>query len=248
MEQESYYFKVGLFVMSMIVTTVVVLSWFSGRDSNSVKQTTFAIYFDGSVEGLTVGSMVKLKGIKVGTVRSIAFSSLDNDAICVLVDVDDRIKIRDDSVASLQMQGITGTAVIALEYKNPQGERLQKKPGEEYAVIPSGKSQLEKVFASVPELLEEITKLTKQGQQLLSEQNIAAINQTLLSLSDTAQSLDKFVGKNKSLSVQNALADLSEFLTEGKVTMREVKMLARTLREDPSIVLYGTQHDGVKVK
>ncbi|MEI7668835.1 MAG: MlaD family protein, partial [Pseudomonadota bacterium] len=135
MEQESYYFKVGLFVLTILASTIFIISWFAGHDSKMIGNNTFAIYFNSSVDGLTLGSPVKMKGIKIGNVSEIAFSNSDNDSIRVLINISNNIKIRSDTIASLQMQGITGASVIALENKNPRGEALVKKEGEEYIVI-----------------------------------------------------------------------------------------------------------------
>ena len=246
MEQESYYFRVGLFVTVVIVAAVIVISWFSGKQSQN-GFSTYAIYFPGSVDGLTLGSAVKFKGIKVGNVRDIAFVSKDDDTIRVVADISDTVTVRKETTASLQMQGITGTSCVALETKDPKSEKLVAKDGEEYPVITASKSQLEKVFASIPDLVDQFTKLTKNAQQLLDEKNIAKINSTLDSISFSAQSIGKFLDEGKSRSLETALSELSDFLAESKTTLREVKMLARTIREDPSVILHGTQHEGVKV-
>jgi hypothetical protein len=60
-------------------------------------------------------------------------------------------------------------------------------------------------------------------------------------------SLNKIMANSNGQSVESAVAKMNELIIEGKDTMREVKMLTRTVREDPSVVLYGTKHPGVKV-
>ena len=224
MEQDRYYFRVGLFVSIVIAAAIYVLGWFA---SNQHKETriTYAIYFEGSVNGLSRGSPVKYKGIEVGNVLDIGFASYENDLIQVLVDIVDTAPVRKDTKASLQMQGITGTSIVSLENTNKLGEPVEylaKEEGEEYMVIGSEKSGLEKVFTSVPELIEELTKLGIQGQKLLSDDNINNVNLMM--------------------------TELRSLLAEGKITMREIKMLSKTLREDPSQVLYGPKYKGYEVE
>ena len=101
-------------------------------------------------------------------------------------------------------------------------EYLTKAEGEDYLVIGSERSGLEQVFTSIPELIEELTKLGVQGQKLLSDENVKEAN--LL------------------------LTDFRSMLAEGKVTMREIKMLAKTLREDPSQIIRGPQYKGYEVE
>ena len=43
------------------------------------------------------------------------------------------------------------------------------------------------------------------------------------------------------------LPEAHDALTEAAAAFREIKMLARTLREDPSIILRGSNYDGYKV-
>lgn len=224
MEQDKYYFRVGIFMTLVIVGAIFVLGWFS---TNRHKNTylTYAIYFDGSVDGLSLGAPVKYKGIHIGDVQNIEFASYENDLIRVLVDIIDTAPIRTDTKASLKMQGITGTSLVSLENINGPDDPIEyvsKQEDEEYLLIGSKKSGLEQVFTSIPELVEELTKLGVQGQKLLSDENVKEVN--LL------------------------LSDLRGLLAEGKVTMREVKMLAKTLREDPSQVLHGPAYKGFEVE
>ena len=224
MEQDKYYFRVGIFMTLVIVAIIFVLGWFS-TNRHKDATITYAIYFDGSVNGLSLGSPVKYKGIDVGQVSDIGFASYENDLIRVLVDLLDTAPVRLDTKASLRIQGITGTSIIALDNTNGPDdviEYLTKAEGEDYLVIGSERSGLEQVFTSIPELIEELTKLGVQGQKLLSDENVKEAN--LL------------------------LTDFRSMLAEGKVTMREIKMLAKTLREDPSQIIRGPQYKGYEVE
>lgn len=224
MEQDKYYFRVGLFISLVIVGAIITLGWLASNRSTA-PQLTYAIYFNGSVNGLSIGSPVKLKGIEIGSVKQIKFSSYEDDQILVLADIDNDAPIRKDTKASLQLQGITGTSMISLENTNdPKApiEYLRLKEGKEYLVIESKQSGLEKVFTTIPELVEELKKLGVQGQKLLSDENIKQVN--------------------------NTMKDMQALLAEGKVTMREVKMLAKTIREDPSQIIRGPKYEGYEVK
>lgn len=246
MEQDGYYFRVGLFVAIILVTAVVVIGWFAGH-RDQLGKTTYAIYMKGTVNGLSLGAPVNLDGIQVGNVTDISFVTSDSGRIRVLADIVDTAPVRSDTVAALQLQGITGTSLISLENKgtDPQPLLVQDKDG--YKVIASRPSPLERVFTTIPELIDQMTKLTQRGQALLDDRNIEAVHDLILSLDASAKSLNKVMGGAQGRSVESALAQLNDVLAETKGTMREIKMLTRTLREDPSLVLYGTKHEGVKV-
>ena len=248
MEQDRYYFRVGIFVIIAIVLSVITLFAFAGHKNSKNNDVTYAIYFQGSVDGVSLGSPVKLKGIQVGTVKEIGFAAGAPDMIRVLVDVIGSAPIRSDTVASMQLQGITGTSIVSLENSPNAGPRITKKDAEDYPVIASKQSPLERVSNSVPDMIDQMTKLARQGQLLLGDDNIAAVHEAILAISQSAVSVNKMVSGKNSQSMENALAQLNEVLAESKLTMRELRMLTRTLRDDPSILIHGTKHEGVKVQ
>jgi phospholipid/cholesterol/gamma-HCH transport system substrate-binding protein len=220
MEQDGYYFRVGLFVALTMVTAIIVIGWFAGH-RDEMGKTTYAIYMKSSVNGLSLGAPVTLSGIQVGNVRDISFVSSDSTSIRVLADIVDTAPVRTDTVASLKLQGITGTSFVGLENTGMNPQPIMAKDKDGYKIITAIPSPLDRVFTSVPELIDQITKLTERGQALLDDKNVEQVHELI--------------------------AHANELINEGKDTMREVKMLTRTVREDPSVVLYGTKHPGVKV-
>lgn len=223
METEKYYFRVGAFCLAVVAAFVYYLIAFSGG-SESKNLTRYAIYFHNSVAGLTRGAPVKLKGIAVGVVGNIHFVSKEDDKILVTVDITDTAPIRQDTVASVAFQGITGASYLALENTRPDEPPvyLKKEKGEKYPVIRSEKSELQNVLSNAPEMMGGLAKTAVQMQKLLSDKNIIA--------------------------VQGILAQTQDTLAEATGALREVKMLARTVREDPSVIIRGTTHDGYKVQ
>ncbi len=69
---KANYFKVGIFVLAALAVLVVgVVLIGAGYIGRSVAH--FETYFDESVSGLTVGSAVELRGVRVGEVSRISF-------------------------------------------------------------------------------------------------------------------------------------------------------------------------------
>jgi phospholipid/cholesterol/gamma-HCH transport system substrate-binding protein len=238
MEQDGYYFRVGLFVSLTMVLAVGVIGWFTGH-RDDLGKTTYAIYMKGSVNGLTLGAPVTLSGIQVGNVKDISFTP-DSAFIRVLADIVDTAPVHTDTVASLKLQGITGTSFIGLENTGGNPKPIEAADKDGYKLITSVPSPLDRVFTSIPELIDQVTKLTERGQSLLDDENIKEVHELLASL-------NKIMASSNGQSLESAVAKMNELIVEGKDTMREVKMLTRTVREDPSVVLYGTKHPGVKV-
>ncbi|MBI1214984.1 MAG: MCE family protein [Alphaproteobacteria bacterium] len=223
METEKYYFRVGFFCLAVLIGLVWLLFAFGGgHDSKNFVR--YAIYFDNSVSGLARGAPVKLRGIEVGLVDDLHFVSRDNDRIVAVVDIVDNAPIREDTVASIDFQGITGTSYISLDNteSNAPPAFLRKKPGQEFPVIQSKKSGLQNVLSNAPELMGKLALTNQQLQKLLSDQNIGAL--------------------------QGLFVQAHDLMLESTATMREIRMLARTLREDPAVVLHGDKYRGYKVK
>ncbi len=223
METEKYYFRVGAFFLSVTLLFVIYVLTF-GETGGGASTVRYAIYFDNAVTGLTRGAPVKMKGIAVGTVDEIRFMAKGSDRILVTADIDENAPVRQDTAASIQYQGITGSTYLSLENGKPDESvaNIEKKPGQDYPVIPSQQSGLQSALSNAPELMGGLVKTAAQAQKLLSDRNIAA--------------------------VQGILDDAHEALTEATGAMRELRLLGKTLREDPSIILRGSSHEGYKVQ
>jgi phospholipid/cholesterol/gamma-HCH transport system substrate-binding protein len=222
METEKHYFKVGLFFLTILGIFVYYLMTFGGENENQTL-TRYAVYFDHSVAGLTRGAPVKLQGIAVGLVDSIRFVSRDSNRILVLADISETAPVHADTVASVSFQGITGTTYLSLENANPAAPAvfLSVPPGEKYPVIPSKQSEILSILNDAPATMEKLTGTVEQAQRLLSAKNVTAM--------------------------QGLIPETHDALTEAAGAFREIKMLARTLREDPSIIIRGTKYDGYQV-
>ncbi len=83
------------------------------------------------------GSDVKVKGVKVGSVRDIMIDQ-PNDRVVVTVSIQDHIDIPEDSSASITSEGLMGGKYISIE---PSGrETLMQKDGS--GVISSTQSSI----------------------------------------------------------------------------------------------------------
>jgi len=70
MSDEARYFRVGIFVFAGLLAVAATALVLGGRTIFAEK-VVFETYFDESVQGLEVGSPVKRRGVKFGTVRAI---------------------------------------------------------------------------------------------------------------------------------------------------------------------------------
>ncbi|MEZ5995854.1 MAG: MlaD family protein [Hyphomonadaceae bacterium] len=66
------------------------------------------------VDGVGVGSDVRVSGVKVGVVRSVTLDPNTYDAVLTLM-IDDGVQVLDDSTARIATEGLLGGSYVAIE-------------------------------------------------------------------------------------------------------------------------------------
>ena len=90
-------FMIGIFATIGVVLAVVTIVWL-GASKYFQKGTIFVTYFDESVQGLSVDSNVKYRGVNVGTIRDIRVAP-DNKLIEVVMKISMRSDVQKDVIA-----------------------------------------------------------------------------------------------------------------------------------------------------
>jgi phospholipid/cholesterol/gamma-HCH transport system substrate-binding protein len=113
METRANYVLIGLFTLAVIAGAFGFVLWFSTA-GGAGERTNYRIVFDGSVSGLNAGASVLFNGIRVGEVTGLALDPASPRAVVAMVSVDKAVAVRTDTSVSLEYQGVTGLASIAL--------------------------------------------------------------------------------------------------------------------------------------
>ena len=110
----------------LVIATTFLVYGYSVTEGDSDDRLRVSAAFD-RVDGLTVGSDVRLSGVKVGTVMSLA---LDPDTFSAKVSmaIDSALKLPDDSSAKITSEGLLGGNYISLV---PGGSDLSLEEGGE---------------------------------------------------------------------------------------------------------------------
>jgi phospholipid/cholesterol/gamma-HCH transport system substrate-binding protein len=222
METRASYFLVGLFVLALMVGMfgfVVWLSRFEIKDEN----TYYYVYFRGAVTGLSVGSTVRYRGVPVGTVAQIELDAVNVEVVEVLLAIKKNTPIKTDTMASLQLQGITGLSFVQLTGGTRDAPLLEPRPGKRRAVIESRPSAIEQVFENAPELVAKIQTLATRATEVLSEENqkhVTAILRNIETFSGTlarsSEAIDGIVDNTAATlaDLRNTAASLNQLATQ----------------------------------
>jgi phospholipid/cholesterol/gamma-HCH transport system substrate-binding protein len=178
METRANYMVVGAFTLAALAGAFVFFVWLA-KSSFDTRYSTYDIYFAGSVAGLKTGGDVLYNGIRIGEVRSIGLAARDPGRVRVRVEVAAATPVVEDTVASLELQGLTGVAAVQLSGGSPNSAALPLMPDEDYPVIRSKRSSLDELIQGVPGMLAKATDVLGRLNQLLSDENRESIRKTL---------------------------------------------------------------------
>lgn len=219
METRTNHLVVGSFVLLLVAGLVAFIIWAVKADVDA-QHTNYHVYFAGSVSGLSKVSEVRYRGVPIGTVTDIRIDPENVERVRVTLDVSGETPIKEDSIASIEMQGITGVAIVQISGGLQDSPGLTAQPGELYPVIRSKRSSLEKLFTDTPELINRILVLVETVTKIFNEKNIAAISGIIANTEIMTASFTKSAEK------------LDGFLTDASAAAAELRATVQELRGD----------------
>ena len=113
METRASYLLVGGFVLALLGGTLGFLIWLINA-GDSTPRLRYDIVYEGSVTGLREGSSVRLNGVGVGSVVMVALDRADPSKVRIGVEIAEDVPIKEDTRASLEMEGLTGGRYLLL--------------------------------------------------------------------------------------------------------------------------------------
>lgn len=152
-------FMIGIFVTAGLILTVVTIVWL-GASAYFQKGTVFVSYFDESVQGLSVDSNVKYRGVNVGTVRAIRVAP-DNNLVEVVMKILMEGNNEKNITAKLRSAGLTGIVYIELDRTVEEDIGLSPKLNfpAKYPVILSRPSDSKYILSVVDKVVSEMNKV-----------------------------------------------------------------------------------------
>lgn len=188
METRANYLLVGGFVLLLLTGLAVFVLWFAKLQFDA-EFARYDIRFTGTVTGLNEGSPVRFSGVRVGEVIAVRLDHDDPTQVLVTIEVETTTPIRQDTRASLEIEGLTGARYVLLKGGSPDSRPLVPEPGQKHAMIPSEASGLQQVLEGAPELLASANILLAQAIAFLSPQNRENLEATLVNLRALTEAL-----------------------------------------------------------
>lgn len=207
MEAEARYTAVGAGVLVLLALLVAALLWLGGQGDRASSR-LYTIHFEEqALDGLEIGGEVRLRGVRVGRVEAYELEPDTVNRVRVDVRVDHQASVRENTVAVVTRNLVTGIAKITLVTPEPPGPLLTAAaPGHRYPVIGEGRSDLDQIAGRVSQVGEAATVALTQLNALLAPENRQALMDTVRSLRTLADDVRGRLGTVEIAATQVGLA------------------------------------------
>ena len=118
METKANYTLVGIFTIAVVAAVFGFVYW-SQHVGGTGERATYRVLFSSSVSGLRTGSAVLFNGIRVGDVTDLRLNPDNPAQVAAVISIDKKVKVRPDTRAGIEFQGLTGIAAVALNGGSP---------------------------------------------------------------------------------------------------------------------------------
>lgn len=219
METRANHILVGLFVLLFGIGMMAFVVWIMALQAD--RQTdSYLLIFEGAVTGLNTGSSVNYEGVPVGQVTSILLDADEPGHVRVEIEVDTATPVRRDTVATLEIAGLTGGRYIQLSGGTATAPPPELGPDHALPVIATRPSPIEQLLSGAPDVVTALNQLLLRAQAILSEENAERVENVLQHAALTMANLSDATA---------TVADFSRDLrTEGATLLPELEKTIRS--------------------
>ena len=183
------YALVGAFVLLLGAALIAVALWLAAGGAFRQDYDLYLAVEDESVAGLNINAPVKYNGVDVGKVQEIHLDHDNPQRVNLIFAIERGTPIKEDCVAVLKTQGLTGIAYVALSGGARDAAPLAAKHGEplpEIRTKPSLSARLENILTSV---LAKLDNTSSNLNAFLSAENRDAFTAALRNLAAIVQTV-----------------------------------------------------------
>ncbi len=189
------------------------------KPSDEEQTTNYLVYFNESVLGLNIDAPVKYRGISVGKVKRLRINPKNSEEVEVLISILKTTPIKEDTVAKLTAQGITGLSYINLSLGQNNAPPLKVKDGYKYPVIKTVPSFFENFEKSIGSVSTKFSKTLTKTNQLLDDENQKHISEILKHSASIVKKTDEALDEKTVQHFKNSVENLD------KITVKIDNML-----------------------
>lgn len=208
METRINYAAVGLFILVLATVWVAISIWLIFGNPIANYQ-PYVTYMEESVSGLVKDAAVRYRGVDVGRVKDISLRPGNPEEVKLLLDIRGDAPIRVDTKATLRSQGLTGLYFVELVGGSKDAALLKPGPDGRPPELESVPSLFMRLDQAVTGLLDNLSRVTKRVDVLLSDENMASIERML---TNTAEMSEAFADSREDINA--AVADARQSMAD----------------------------------
>ncbi|WP_103648514.1 MlaD family protein [Campylobacter concisus] len=222
MENRNSYTIVGMFFMACLTAFAIFIWWMTSKNNTKVDFKEYYIHTTELPSGLKVDSTVKFIGVPAGSVSDINFVDDKNALINITMKIREDLPIKADSVASIEVQAISGVASINISRGTKDFASGQK------PVLQLEESLFSKLGNNAENITLKINQTLDKVDNFFSPENIAHVESVLKNIDKFTQVLTDEEGLSEVDSIVKNVKNFTDTLNKTD-TKELVKNLNRLI-------------------
>lgn len=218
MENRNSYTIVGMFFMACLTAFAIFIWWMTSKNNTKVDFKEYYIHTTELPSGLKVDSTVKFIGVPAGSVSDINFVDDKNALINITMKIREDLPIKADSVASIEVQAISGVASINISRGTKDFTSGQK------PILQLEESLFSKLGNNAENITLKINQTLDKVDNFFSPENIAHVESILKNIDKFTQVLTDEEGLSEVDSIVKNVKNFTDTLNK-----TDTKELAKNL-------------------
>lgn len=208
MENRNSYTIVGMFFMACLTAFAIFIWWMTSKNNTKVDFKEYYIHTTELPSGLKVDSTVKFIGVPAGSVSDINFVDDKNALINITMKIREDLPIKADSVASIEVQAISGVASINISRGTKDFTSGQK------PILQLEESLFSKLGNNAENITLKINQTLDKVDNFFSPENIAHVESVLKNIDKFTQVLTDEEGLSEVDSIVKNVKNFTDTLNK----------------------------------
>ncbi|WP_459861271.1 MlaD family protein [Campylobacter concisus] len=208
MENRNSYTIVGMFFMACLTAFAIFIWWMTSKNNTKVDFKEYYIHTSELPSGLKVDSTVKFIGVPAGSVSDINFVDDKNALINITMKIREDLPIKADSVASIEVQAISGVASINISRGTKDFASGQK------PILQLEESLFSKLGNNAENITLKINQTLDKVDNFFSPENIAHVESVLKNIDKFTQVLTDEEGLSEVDSIVKNVKNFTDTLNK----------------------------------
>ncbi|VAW75419.1 hypothetical protein MNBD_GAMMA13-709 [hydrothermal vent metagenome] len=224
MDKKINHAMVGLFVI-LLGTAWLAISLWLALGNFSTQYTDYRVYMDESVSGLYVDAPVKYRGVEIGKVKSIKLNPDIPGQVQLTLAIESSVPIKEDTIAVLTVQGLTGVAFVDLSGGSLGSPQLEATDDEFYPIIKTGPSFFSRLDTSGTELIANLNILAHSLASVFNAEGTRTVSEILANINEITAAF-----AHRHAELEQGVVNASRMLENGAAASSQLQGLLEQLQ------------------